>query len=137
MSSIVYPDKQSLKQWANALRNSTVFLLEDLPDFNEEWLDSIIKIFDLIKIPHYPDTLHHKGAHLFYKIVKNHYFINGNKRSAVIVTYFFYFINGFVVLNNPTQMLELARKTVETKSSESEQVVSRLEETLREISKKR
>lgn len=92
MSKIVYPDKESLKQWANALRNPTVFSLEDLPDFNEGWLDNIIKIFDLIKMSHYPDTLHHKGAHLFYKIAKNHYFINGNKRSAVMATYFFYFI---------------------------------------------
>ena len=136
MSSIIYPDRNSLKQWADALRRPAVFSMEDLPDFNEEWLDNIMMTFDLIKMPHYSEVIHHKGAHLFYKIAKNHHFINGNKRSAVIVLYFFYFINGFAILNNPNEMLDIARATVESDSKENEQEIIKLEKILKNISKK-
>ena len=31
---------------------------------------------------------------IFFKIIKNHHLVDGNKRSAVICTYLFFFING-------------------------------------------
>ena len=61
----------------------------DLPKIDDGWFDSVLGIVELLKLPHYSDTLKHKGAHLFYKVVKNHLFIDGNKRSAVMIIYIF------------------------------------------------
>lgn len=44
---------------------------------------------------HVPETLHGKAFHLLRLLAANHYFVDGNKRTALNTTELFYLFNGF------------------------------------------
>jgi death-on-curing protein len=60
----------------------------------------------------YPD-IHTKAAALFHSITRNHPFIDGNKRTAVIAAYVFYGLNDHVRNASQDDMIALAVDTSE------------------------
>lgn len=42
-----------------------------------------------------PETIHGKAFHLMRLLASNHYFVDGNKRTALNTTSMFYFLNGY------------------------------------------
>lgn len=131
---VIYPDKTLLKQWIDKIQDPSVFPPEFLPLFEDRWFDEVVNVVELLKIPHYKEDIHHKCAHLFYKIIKNHYFTDGNKRSSVVVLYLFSSLNGFVILAKPQIMIDIARRTAKSDGVESEDEILKLEEIIRDIS---
>lgn len=55
----------------------------------------------------YPD-IHTKAAALMHSLVRNHPFVDGNKRTAVLAVVVFYNINGFELDIDPGTLLALA-----------------------------
>lgn len=134
MNEITYPSKDTFGEWLSEVTKEGAYPLGLLPVFENNWIDTILATFDLLKFPHYKNTLHHKGAHLFYKIIKNHKFGDGNKRSAVLSLYLFYSINGLTLLKNPDSLYSKAKETAESQSNESEKEIEQLEKWLEKIS---
>ncbi|MDP9185308.1 MAG: type II toxin-antitoxin system death-on-curing family toxin, partial [Actinomycetota bacterium] len=60
----------------------------------------------------YP-TVHHKAAALFHSLTRNHAFINGNKRTAVLAAATFLKLNGYRLLLSDSDMIMLATDTAE------------------------
>lgn len=56
------------------------------------------------------ETIEEKAAVLFYHATKDHLFSNGNKRTAVILTMIFLYINGKWLTLSPDEMYELSLK---------------------------
>jgi len=133
MSGVIIPQINDVRAWVKEISGPTLLLFKFLPDINTKWYEAIDGALGLIQLSHYKENLHHKGAHLFYKIVKNHYFIDGNKRSAVIVIYLYYLVNGYIIREDPEAMLEIARKTAESDGTESEKEIGILEDRLNGI----
>lgn len=60
--------------------------------------DRIEYVIDFIKHGHFdegPSTIHEKAFHLLRLIASNHWFADGNKRTALNVTELFYLANGY------------------------------------------
>ncbi|CAN5116533.1 hypothetical protein BH20ACT24_BH20ACT24_20920 [soil metagenome] len=60
----------------------------------------------------YPD-LHTKAAALFHSLVRNHAFLDGNKRTAVLAVIVFYNLNGWTVHADSGEIVALAVDTAE------------------------
>lgn len=135
MDGLLYPDRRILEWWFGRLSQSTIFSQQELPHPDEEWYFQIIGAIDLLKLPHYPNTLHHKGAHLFYKIAKGHRVPNENKRSAVIVVYLFYLLNGHVIVVEPDRLLAIAHEIASSDAKNHENEVVRLEQVFADITR--
>ena len=55
----------------------------------------------------YPD-IHSKAAALMHSLIRNHTFIDGNKRTAVLAVDVFYGLNGYELWTDPADMVALA-----------------------------
>ncbi len=133
MDKIIYPDGQTLKTWTDIINNPELFPPDLLPEFNEIWFREITSFIELLKLSHYKENLHHKAAHLFYKIAKGHRFVDGNKRSAIIALDLFFMVNSHTLIQTPQELYELALSVVKSQSNESEKEIEKLELKLIEI----
>jgi death-on-curing protein len=59
----------------------------------------------------YPD-LWHKASALMHSLVKNHPFVDGNKRTAVAATGIFLEVNGYVLTVSNAELLGFVRQVV-------------------------
>ena len=75
------------------------------PNKLESCLEQPFSTFDGTEL--YP-TLLDKAAVLFYLVIKNHPFANGNKRMAVMLMFYFLFNNGKFLDIHPTTLYETA-----------------------------
>lgn len=65
----------------------------------------------------------HRAAVLFYLIIKNHPLENGNKRSAVVLTMLFLYMNGKALNMSPDDLYDIACEVAESEASRSEDVI--------------
>lgn len=80
------------------------------------------------------DEFHYKAAHVLYKICKNHYFIDSNKRSSLIVLYLFCIINGYAITCSPEVIKKLAEDTAMIEGSQNyENDINNIEKILKEV----
>lgn len=119
MSKWIYPDKETLKWWGEYLEDPTIFLHEYLPLIDGEWVNTVSNTLELLKFDHYNDEIHHKAAHVLYKVCKNHHFIDGNKRSSIIVLYLFCIVNGYMITCSPEEIKKLAKQTADINGSQN------------------
>jgi death-on-curing protein len=59
----------------------------------------------------YP-SLWHKAAALMHSLIKNHPFVDGNKRTALTATGLFLELSGYMLTANDEQVLDLVRRAV-------------------------
>lgn len=88
----------TLKFWSARLQElPEAFLAEEgLPGMDDDWVDLMISCSEVCQMAQSYSSekdINRVAAHLFYKIVKNHYLVDGNKRSAVVCTYLFLLLN--------------------------------------------
>jgi death-on-curing family protein len=124
MSNIQYPSRKDLDFWIEYLSwtpkegDKNIFrdtLKRYLPRTNTEWKERVMDIVALICQDFYqPVDVHHKAALIFYKINKGHNYIDGNKRSSIIVTYLFYVLNDFF-LSDAEGIRTFAKKIARSK----------------------
>ncbi|MGH2751652.1 MAG: type II toxin-antitoxin system death-on-curing family toxin [Actinomycetota bacterium] len=60
----------------------------------------------------YPDV-HTKAAAMFHSLIRNHPFIDGNKRAAVLAMIVFYNLNGYAIEVNQEELVALALDAAE------------------------
>lgn len=94
---IIYPDREDFQWWIEHLKSGDPLLKMKLPDVDEEWYQDMCSTVDRLQLPCYEHELHIIAARLFYKVCKHHYRIDGNKRSAIVVIYLFYLMNGYLL----------------------------------------
>jgi death-on-curing family protein len=110
-----YPDNRWLRWWIDYLKKSNNTLKLKLPLTDDGWDYHMLGLLELIQQPYYtPEEVYHKAAVLFYKIIKDHKYIDGNKRSAVVIVYLFFVINDCMLLPS-INLRELAKKVAESK----------------------
>ncbi len=113
MNRLSYPDKDLIKSWIKLLSSSPNFLQEYLPLIDENWYDEVMSPIEMVQFPYYEQDVHIQAAHIFYKLTKNHYFIDGNKRTAVVIIYLFLIINRLTFKISPEELKSLAKNTAE------------------------
>lgn len=112
---ISYPTRELLEIWIDILKDKNLELKLKLPKIDEDWFASIVGTIERIKIS-YIVGLHSKAAHLFYYINKNHNYVDGNKRSAIMVTYLFYYLNN-TFIKSPGRIETLAKRLAKSHGS--------------------
>ncbi len=73
-----------------------------------------------------------KASMLFYLLVKNHPFVDGNKRMAMMILNSFLIINGFHIHTTKTKLYNLAIKTAESKTQEKDEMLDKIKKFLEE-----
>jgi death-on-curing family protein len=122
MSRVILPDYQTLTYWVEILKTSPGFLKNHLPKMDDRWVKEVMSIIERVSLSFYKDELHHKSAHIFYKNIKNHCLIDGNKRTAVIVLYLIYLINEQYISTGPMRIRSLARRVAGDKIIENPKI---------------
>lgn len=120
MRSLEFPDRNQLKWWMNHLQQTDAILTLSLPSVDEKWYDDICSIVQRLQFNFMPKDLHSVAAYLFYNIAKRHDLIDGNKRSAIVVIYLFYLVNGYVLLSS-MKIRILAKRVAASHGSRREQ----------------
>lgn len=110
---MIYPTEDNLKSWIKFLNDPQTKLHEYLPNIDNTWYKHVLSPIELVQLPYFKDDLCTKGANIFYKITKNHNLIDGNKRSAVIVTYLFFLLNRSTFNMSPEDLKNIAKETAE------------------------
>lgn len=107
---------------------------EPIPPFGSRFpnlLESCLKVpFQTFQRKHLYKRLTGKAAILFYLMIKNHPFQNGNKRIAVMTLFFFLYKNGKWLSVEDNQLYEIAVGVARSKPKSKEKIVRWLEETL-------
>jgi len=103
---------------------------EPIPDYstrNNNLLESSLAVsrqtFDKKLI--YPD-LRSQATALFYSLIKNHPFLNGNKRIAVITLLVFLSLNGKWLEISPKLLYEIAVSVAESKAKDKEKTIGEI-----------
>ncbi|MBL8160023.1 type II toxin-antitoxin system death-on-curing family toxin [Candidatus Saccharibacteria bacterium] len=113
---------------AHALAVEWMQFDEPLPDFETRYpgrLESCIEQpFQTYEGVELYEGLAAKAAMLFYLIIKNHPFENGNKRMAVTITVVFLVLNGKFVKATPHEMYKAACLVAESKSEEMDKHIT-------------
>lgn|GEM_PF-3221838 len=128
--SLVYPDKKIIGRWAE-LVSKMEHLRNYLPNINDTWISTIEGEFILTSMHPDRDDLAKSAARLFYRIIKNHRFVDGNKRSALLNTYLFIIWNRHG-LNLSPETLYLRSKDVAKSKEAQEEVIRDLAELFRD-----
>ncbi len=106
-----FPDEEEVRVWIEGLDHE---LKTYLPLIDEGWYQEMASSFQITALrPDCKEDVCKAGAVLFHKINKNHYRVDGNKRSAVICTYLFFVINGMHLSVLPESLYAIAKGVAE------------------------
>ena len=89
----IYPTLDTFEQYVNLLISIREYFSEDIPAFQTRYKGKLEAIIGQVSsnyfgVETYPDLLS-KASYLFYALIKNHPFSNGNKRIAALALYDF------------------------------------------------
>lgn len=117
MNNFFYPDKEAIKIWLNFLRSENSSLNLKLPNTDDQWFKGILDTMDRVRLV-YSDNVHGVASRLFYYLDKDHNFVDGNKRSTILMVYLFYILNGYRI-NSPEKIRVLAKKVAKSMGSKN------------------
>lgn len=107
---------------------------EPIPSFGSRFpnvLESCLKVpFQTYARKNLYRRLTGKAAILFYLMVKNHPFLNGNKRIAVMTLFFLLYKNGKWLNISNEQLYRVAVGVAESKSKSKDGIIRWLEKTI-------
>lgn len=103
------------------------------PDKLESCLQTPFQTFDRKSLY---QTMESKAAMLFYLMIKNHPFQNGNKRVAVVTLYYFLRSNGRKLKVGNLELYKFAKQVAESKPSNMNEVLLEIRSFIIEFSKK-
>lgn len=116
MNSVTFFDEKVLRSWIGVLQHSGIPIR--LPAIDQAWFEQMISCVEVTKLrPQFQADLHLAASSIFYKVIKNHYRVDGNKRSAVICSYLFYIVNGYHLSPPQDDLYEFARAIAESKKN--------------------
>lgn len=118
------------------LARKTMEWNEPIPDFSTRFpnvLESSLKEpFQTFGGKQLYPNLVGKAAVLFYLLIKNHPFQNGNKRLAVTTLLIFLLLNKKWLVLGPKEMYRLAKKVAKSAPEDREMAMALIRETIRE-----
>lgn len=131
MAKTVYVTTEVMEQLAHRL--AVAFFAEynePLPDFSQHDHALLDSALSLPRATYggkelYP-TRAAKAAIMFYSIIKNHAFPNGNKRLATATLLVFLYLNGCWIMSEQTAIYRWAIEIAESATTDRDQVVERL-----------
>ena len=125
---------------AHKLAQELLEFNEPIPPFNTRFPD---KLESCLKVPFQKfskkslyQTIETKASILFYLVIKNHPFQNGNKRVAVMTLIYFLFSNGRKLEVSNKKLYEFAREVASSKSENKDVVIDMIRDFIVENSKK-
>ena len=80
----------------------------------------------------YPD-IHSMAAALLHSLAKNHVFVDGNKRTAVVATGLLYLLNGLWLLASQDEVVELVLEVIEERLTTVEAIAARRSSFVKEL----
>ncbi len=105
---------------------------EPIPPFNTRYpdkLESCLKTpFQTFNKKSLYKTFEDKASVLFYLMIKNHPFQNGNKRIAVVTLYYFLFCNGRQLKVDNIKLYEFAREVASSDAKQKENILIKIKE---------
>lgn len=118
MNSVRFPSEQELRLWIRALIEENIEEMP-LPNIDEEWYREIVSSFETtMMVPSCKENVVLAGATIFYKIIKNHRRVDGNKRSAVITIYLFFTINEAHLRKSPNSLKDFSKNVAERQDNQ-------------------
>ncbi|MCB0542281.1 MAG: type II toxin-antitoxin system death-on-curing family toxin [Saprospiraceae bacterium] len=137
--AVNYPEVEDFEQIVSNLRSMRAEFTEDIPPFATRYAGVLEGILAQIRAEYYGKELYkgvvNKAVWLFYCLIKNHPFFNGNKRVAVVALFDFLkrnvselYIDEDAILND---LFQMAIRTSESDPAELEQVKRYLKRKIR------
>ena len=137
--AVNYPEVEDFEQIVSNLRSMRAEFTEDIPPFETRYAGVLEGILAQIRAEYYGKELYkgvvNKAVWLFYCLIKNHPFFNGNKRVAVVALFDFLkrnvselYIDEDAILND---LFQMAIRTSESDPAELEQVKRYLKRKIR------
>lgn len=125
---IEYPDLQLIRVWYFALKANDEFQKAFyLPEIDDAWCERMLSAFQTTALR--PDCrldITQASARIFYKITKGHYRIDGNKRSAVVCTFFFLALNGLWIAIPPVELYRFSKEVAMSDPKDDEKETARI-----------
>ena len=126
---VKFPDEDLLIEWINLIERKGNALLPYLPLIDRLWFQEMISCVEITAIAssqvHQLDSI---GAKLFYKISKNHRRIDGNKRSALLVTVLLFILNDYFLEMAPVEMYDFATWVADSDAKKQELIEEKIKE---------
>jgi death-on-curing family protein len=125
MNKPIFPDRGDIDSWVSYLTDDKEdefkrTMKPHLPIIDEGWKKGVADAIELTQLnTSLGGDLHRCAASIFYKIVKRHSYIDGNKRSAIIATYLYYFVNDHFLFP-PGDLRKMAKRIARSKGSRQE-----------------
>ncbi len=110
-------------EWANLIADRES-LRNYLPIIDERWAVAIEGEYALTAMHPDRDDLAKSSARLFYRIIKNHRFVDGNKRSAVINVYLFVLYNRHNLAVTPRELYDYSKLVAGSKELQEKIIAS-------------
>lgn len=140
---LVYPSRRDIELWLELLQSEDINLGLKLPVVDKEWINEILSIIERCRFPYFSGSIHNRAANIFYKIVKNHNYIDSNKRSGIVILYLFYLVNDHMLIRKEMKyngskidIEEMAKRVARSSSSRHENTVKKLENCLNASTKR-
>jgi prophage maintenance system killer protein len=119
-----FPDSFAVNWWVEYLPTSDNSEIKKyLPKIDKEWKDRIMSVVSLVHMNYnngyIAQDVHSVASFVFYKINKAHNEIDGNKRSAIIITYLFYLINDYALVTGEEIRL-IAKRVAKSKGKKNQ-----------------
>ncbi len=138
-NSIEYLEVEDFEQIVDILQIMRTEFTEDIPGFETRYPGKLEGIVGQLKSNYYGRELYvgvvNKAVWMFYCLIKNHPFFNGNKRVAVLALYEFLKRNTSELYLNEqniwNDLSSMAIRTSESKPEEMEQVKNYLKRKIR------
>jgi len=133
--SLKKPSLAEIEYVAHSLAQELMTQTEPIPPFNTRFPD---RLESCLKTPFqtfqnrslYP-SFEAKGAILFYLMIKNHPFQNGNKRVAVVTLYYFLGENGRDLEVGNMELYEFAKRIAASDPRKKDEVVFEIREFIK------
>lgn len=121
MKDVYYLSLEDVKEICFNLVLQLYQFEEPLPNFETRFPSKLESILEIPKQKFagedlYP-SIYEKSACYFYFIIKNHPFLNGNKRLAIITTFIFLKINGISLISPWNKMYSFALEVAKSKGN--------------------
>jgi death-on-curing family protein len=114
MNKLVFPGEETILEWGKLLLESH-FPDEYLPLITNQWARATADSVEVASLHPCKNDLVESASRIFYKIIKNHRLVDGNKRSALVVTYLFLVLNNHRFKIDSSSVYELARMVAQEK----------------------
>lgn len=124
MAGLYCPNHEDVKEWVDLVAHSGLSP-ELMPLFDDAWAGKMSNAYALTSMHPDRDALDRAAARIFYRIIKNHSLVDGNKRSAIFCVYLFVLKNGFVLNISAGDLYDIAKSVAKSKKDQ-EQMISQV-----------